>query len=294
MSSKVAEIISERFVEALSSGVVPWRRPWKSQRPYNLKSKSQYQGVNMLMLGLAGYTDPRWVTYKQATDLGGNIKKGEKGWPIVFFKMIPDKKHQPAEGERQRKIPLLRYTTAFNVEQTEGIELPELTYGKPIVSDEYVDDFIRACGIKAVTGPAPAYSVRTDTIILPPMESFTSKEGYYSTYFHELVHSTGHPGRLDRFSAETVNEMYGKEELIAEIGSSILRAELCVETPDEFEQSAAYLAGWISRLTDEPGLILWAASRAENGVNWLKDAVASNDQTPGMLDEFADEFVLEE
>lgn len=291
MSSKVAEIISERFVEALKAGTVPWRRPWKVQRPYNLKSKRQYQGVNMLMLGLAGYDDPRWVTYKQCTELGGTVRKGQKGWPVVFFKMIPDKSHTPAEGEQQRTIPLLRYTTAFNVEQTEGLELGEYSSDSVIVSDEYVSDFIRNTGIKVVSGATPHYSVRDDVVVLPPEEMFTSRESFLSTYLHELLHATGHPSRLDRFDMNTINDMYGKEELVAEIGSSILRAELGVETPDEFEQSAAYLAGWIKRLTDEPNLILSAARQAENGVEWLKSAAAANDNTPGMLEEFAEEVM---
>ncbi len=227
---KVYELITNRILEQLDKGIVPWKKPWKTQIPKNLITKKKYKGVNILMLSFTDYGSPYWLTCKQAKDLGGYVKPGEKGIPVVYwnFIKIKDENLEDSEDETEKTIPFLRYYTVFNAQQCENISIPE---------DKEIDfNQIEECEKTIIAMPEKpyikygiskaCYIPSMDTIKMPNENSFYSGEEYYSTLFHELIHSTGHIKRLNRKSINDITsfggEDYSKEELIAEIGASFL------------------------------------------------------------------------
>ncbi len=199
MSDSIYNIITERIMAALEQGTVPWRKPWSVTGgiPRNLVTGYPYRGVNPFMLNLAGFDSPCWLTYRQATSLGANVRGGEKGMPVIFWKWI-EARDCEASTDRDR-IPFLRYYTVFNVAQCEGISAPVIPGAAP--SHQRADTIIDNMHHKPeiVHGYAGAcYSPRFDQIRMPPKANFESEDRYYSTLFHELCHATGHESRLSR------------------------------------------------------------------------------------------------
>jgi antirestriction protein ArdC len=273
----VAEIITDRFIKALESGVIPWETPWKTCRPLNFTSKHEYSGINVWTLSLAGFSAPRWATFNQIKKAGGTIIKGSKPMPVIFYKIYTPAATALDPEPEERAI--LRYTQAYNYEQTEGIELDPLPDSRVVFGDSVVDRFIEGSQVQIESGPIAGYSSRRDVIVMPGAERFISQNAYYSTVFHEMVHSTGHKDRLDRFKdLESFGSgTYSMEEMVAEIGSSLLRAGFGIESRDAFDQSASYVSGWLSRLRDDPHLILTAARRAEDAVKYLNNMEEEDD-----------------
>jgi antirestriction protein ArdC len=219
LHASVYEIVTEQVIKQLESGVAPWRKPWRTLPPVNLISKKPYRGINVFLLALAGYGSQYWLTYRQAQAIGGNVRKGEHGSKIVFWKF--DKfETETADGEtEERKSAFLRFYTVFNLEQTEGLKAllaPSPTF--PIESAEAI-----AAGMP--NPPAfeqdarAAYIPSRDVVTMPSRRAFDSQAEYYSTLFHELSHSTGHAKRLAREGFDTPQEFgsepYAREELIA-------------------------------------------------------------------------------
>lgn len=277
MSEKVDayQIVTDRIIEQLESGTVPWAKPWRSvggHGPTSMQTGRPYQGINVLMLWLQshskGYTSPYWVTFKQAKERGGSVRKGEKATPIVFWRFIEKQEH----GETKR-IPFLRYYSVFNTEQCDGIEIPEV---------EPLPERDRIAAAEALQASMPHrpevkhggdrayYSPTLDYVQVPLMGQFVSSEAYYQTLFHELVHSTGHESRLGRkldgwqpFGSES----YSREELVAEMGAAFLCAEAGIE-PD-VPQSAAYIESWLKALKGDKKLIVTAASQAAKAAAYI-------------------------
>src|SRR5438093_1439379 len=202
MKADAYQVITDRVIALLEQGNIPWQKPWQSGdlMPRNLISKREYRGVNVFLLHAMSYQSPYWLTYKQAQELGGNVKRAEKACPVVFWKWLD----LDQNGERQR-IPFLRYYSVFNVGQCEGIpadKIPALNGGKrqhaPIVEAERVVDAMpKRPAIK--TGLDHAYySPSGDFVGMPAPEQFRSGEDFYNVLFHELTHSTGHESRLNR------------------------------------------------------------------------------------------------
>lgn len=278
----VYEVVTERMIELLDRGVVPWRKPWvDSDCPQNLVSRRPYHGINTFLLLSRGYESPFWLTFNQAKNYGGKVKKGEKSTIVVFWKMVPKRDEEEEnkddeEGEKEDLIPLLRYYRVFNVEQVEGIDdkIPEIeTYSfnsieaaERVVSEMPVPPHIDR-GAKA------AYYPTRDTILLPQKDKFAVEERYYSTLFHEMVHSTGHQSRLDRpevsHSTSFGSSDYCREELVAEMGASFLNAHAGIQTEQTEEQHAAYLQAWKQKLRDDNRLIVSAAGRAQKAANFI-------------------------
>lgn len=275
MSKALAyEKITARIIAALEAGTVPWRKPWKAgdQWPRNLKSKKNYRGINVWMLSLSEYSSPWWVTFKQAKSMGGKVRKGEKGTVVVFWKRL---KIKDKETEEDKIIPFLRYYYVFNVEQVDGLEekIPETKVRTPVeavaAADAIVDGYPAAPAIKN-GGVRASYSPLTDAVSMPPRDSFEGSERYYSTLFHELVHSTGHSKRLDRgLDSSFGSSNYSQEELVAEMGAAFLCGESSIETPEQSEQSAAYIANWLERLNSDSRLVVTAAAQAQRGVDHI-------------------------
>jgi antirestriction protein ArdC len=272
----VYDIVNERILELLDGGVNPWVQPWMqaARRPQqNLISRRPYRGVNTILLGFSPYASPYWLTYKQAAQLGGSVRKGEKSTRVVFWKVIEDK-DLSAEGKNKQR-PLLRYYSLFNAEQCEGIEVPEIPVVTPLAhqpiaaAEAIVAGMPNPPTINTPVGVNPHYRPATDTINLPPLGHFLSPEEYYGTLFHELVHSTGHASRLDRLTAASFGSTaYGREELVAEMGAAYLNglAGIFHETANN---SAAYLDSWRSLIKADKRAVVVAAGAAQKAVQWI-------------------------
>lgn len=264
------EEVTQKIVAALESGVAPWVRPWgvSGIAPRNYISKKPYQGINVLLTSMAGFSSPYWMSYKQAQAKGGQVRGGEKGTKIVYWKLF-DVEVRVTKGAvtrtEKQKRPFLRLSTVFNAEQIDGIDFPtpEVSEFDPIAEgDALIDNFTQECPIQ-YGGDSAYYSPPEDRIQLPTREQFESSDAFYGTAFHEMVHATGHESRLaregvvnhDRFGSER----YGKEELIAEMGSAFVSAELGIErtTP-----SAAYIAAWLENIRGDKKLVVQAAGKA--------------------------------
>ena len=195
----VYEIITDRIIDSMSKGIIPWRKPWVTNVPKNVISGKEYRGVNVLLLGSAPYESPWWLTFNQARSLGGCVKKGEKGTPVIFWKVY-GKETEEGGSEQDRRF-VLRYFTAFNVAQCDGVEAPATVSRpafNPIEECERIVNGFEAKPVIEHGGGRACYIPSLDRIQIPARESFTSAPEYYSTLFHELVHSTGAASRLGR------------------------------------------------------------------------------------------------
>jgi antirestriction protein ArdC len=247
------EIITNRIIEKMEQGYIPWRKPWKSQMPRNLVSKQPYHGINLLLLSMSEYDSPYWLTFNQAKKLGGSINKGERGTPVIFWKLLEVlEKEDDSEENKARTISYLQYSTVFNLHQTEGVARPSETIQvrEPLPACEKIAEGFkdRPETLHSISLSA-FYRVATDTVYMPPKRSFTSPKEYYSTLFHEYIHSTGHEKRLNRHAQENTNfdfgtKEYSREELVAELGSAFLCAEARIDN-SVIENNTAYLQSWL-------------------------------------------------
>jgi len=277
--ASVYDIVTERILTVLETGVVPWRKPWRTLPPANLLSKKHYRGINYFLLSLAGYGSQYWLTYRQAAALGGNVRKGEHGSKIVFWK-LEKCETETADGEtEERQSAFLRYYTVFNLEQTEGLKaLLALPPARPIESAEAI--------VAGMPNPPAfeqdfraAYVPSIDTVTMPSRTAFDSQAEYYSTLFHELTHSTGHAKRLAREGFDKPqmfgSESYSREELVAEMGSAMLCGVAGIEQATT-ANSAAYLKTWIARLKSDSKLIVSAASAAQKAADYIREESAKD------------------
>ena len=265
------ERITERIVTLLEQGTVPWHKPWKVNTglPRNLVSKKPYRGINVFLLMAMSYESPHWLTFRQAIQLGGNVKKGEKSCPVVFWKRM---KIEDTESSEPQKRPLLRLYHVFNAAQCEGLkDAPEevpMAVTKPA---EIVAKMPEPPAIKHGMTQA-FYSPTEDAVGMPERKRFDTEAGYFAALFHELVHATGHEKRLKRASIAERNgfgsDPYCKEELIAELGSAFLcgYADIVDRTIDN---SAAYLEGWLKQFQNDRTLIVYAAAQAQKAADFI-------------------------
>ena len=271
MNTKSYERITEQITALLAQGTVPWHKPWKVNTglPRNLVSKKPYRGINVFLLMAMSYESPHWLTFRQAIRLGGNVKKGEKACPVVFWKRMET---EDKESGEPKKAPLLRLYHVFNVTQCEGLKgAPEEIPMPATKPAEIVARMPQPPALKH--GMAQAfYSPSDDCVGMPERERFESEEGYYASLFHELIHSTGHEKRLNRGSITERNgygsDPYCKEELIAELGSAFLcgYADIVDRTIDN---SAAYLEGWLKQFQNDRTLIVSAAAQAQKAADFI-------------------------
>lgn len=272
MKKEQSEEIALKFIAQLEQGVVPWKKPWSPCLGVplrNHKSKRAYRGINTLILGIEqmihGYESPEWTTYKAASEMGGQVRKGEKGTHIVFWKPM---KVEDKESGKEKSVLLARLYTVFCTDQIDGIDwvAPERT-GEPIdVPDALAaiyDGYKDGPRLIHVDSDAAFYRPSTDTVSLPQLGQFSTIEGYAETYCHELTHSTGHASRLNRFEiGDHYNrDKYAKEELVAEIGASMLMQHAGID-PD-MPQMASYVGNWLKALNNDHSLIVKAAQAAQ-------------------------------
>jgi antirestriction protein ArdC len=267
------EIVTETIIKQLESGVAPWRKPWRTRTPVNLVSKKEYRGINIFLLAFQGHGSRYWLTYRQALSLGGNVKKGERGSKVVFWKIDEYRKQNGTTGEiENHKSVLLRYYTLFNAEQCEEIDSPDPV--PEICPIEQCESIVHSMSnAPALEQEAQAcYRPLIDTVGMPARSAFHSSEEYYSTLFHELTHSTGHASRVARDGIMNHNpfgsEDYSKEELVAEMGAAMLCGIAGIES-QTLGNSAAYVQSWINRLKSDSRLVVSAAAQAQKAADYI-------------------------
>lgn len=267
--------ISDKIVAAMEQGKLPWIKPWSGMggagMPRNAISRRAYSGANVTLLWLAseacGYTSNRWLTYKQAQEAGGNVKKGEKATMVVYASTFEKENDQ---GKKD-VIPFLKAFSVFALEQCEGLEglIEKPKALNPDQRDAETDAFMQASGADIRHGEGRAYyTSKDDYIMLPPFETFKSGVGYYETALHELVHWSGHEKRCNRqFGKRFGDKAYAAEELVAELGAAFMCAEFGY---DAVTQHAAYIQTWIDLIKDDPKAFITASSKASAAVEYLR------------------------
>lgn len=283
MKKSVAEIITEQIIERLEEGVIPWRKPWTPltgpHAPRNLITGKPYRGINTFILACQAFSCPYWLTYKQAREKGGNVRRGEKGTPVVFWNWV---EVEDAETGEDKNIPFMRHYTVFNLEQTEGIEAPTspIAIEKPFNPIQAAEDLIAAMPHRPEirhSGSRAYYKPYYDYVNMPPQETFHQEEGYYCTLFHEIGHSTGHSSRLSRKGVTECTSFasheYSKEELVAEMTAAFLCAETGI-VQTTIDNSAAYIQSWLRELNNDKSLVILAAGQAQKAVDFIMNRKA--------------------
>jgi antirestriction protein ArdC len=279
------QTITDQIITMLEAGVVPWRSPIlgrsKAGHPRNLNSGKEYRGVNVFLLAFTafvrGYGSSYWLTFNQAKERGGNIKKGEKSSMVAFWKQYET---TDKESGQPTTLPVMRYYSVFNAEQVEGIEIPDAVKFEPIdfkpieAAELIASGYAGGPAVQHDGGQQAFYRPATDSVHLPEQSRFASVEEYYSTLYHELSHSTGHSSRLDR-KLDTAPKPfgspdYGKEELIAEMSAAFLCSHAGIQ-PTIIENQAAYLSGWLKQLKSDKKLVVSAAGQAQRAADWVRN-----------------------
>ena len=284
--SDVYQRITDRIVAELEQGTRPWLKPWNAEHAAGRITRPlracgiPYQGINVIMLWseamAKGYAAPIWMTFRQAKELGGHVRKGETGSLVVYADRFCKTETDPETGQEvEQDIPFMKGYTAFNVEQIE--DLPAHFYAPaeprldPVERITHAETYFAATGADIRHGGNQAYyAVGPDYVQMPPFETFRDAESYYATLAHECTHWTRHPARLERdFGRKRWgDEGYAMEELVAELGAAFLSADLDL-TPEPREDHAAYIGSWLKVLKGDKRAIFTAASHAQRAADYL-------------------------
>lgn len=286
MKTDIYQRVTDQIVTELEKGLRPWLKPWNAEHAAGRISRPlrangvPYQGINILMLwGAAmdrGFAAPLWLTYKQAQELGGQVRKGEKGSQVVYANTITRTETNETTGEdEEQRIPFMKAYTVFNAEQVEGLPAHYYALAEPVLDpvarNERAEQFFAATGADIRTGGNQAcYMIGEDRVQMPPFEAFRDAESYYATLAHEMTHWTRHKSRLDRdFGRKRWgDEGYAMEELVAELGAAFLAADLDL-TPETRPDHAAYIGSWLKVLKDDKRAIFSAAAHAQRAADYL-------------------------
>ena len=282
--------VTDRIINLIEQGVAPWRCTWnKYGLARNYDTGHVYTGINMLFMNMTEHPVPYFMTFKQVKAKGGNIKKGSKAHRVYYYNvMFKDSNDNKISREQAEQIKqqggkvkvnsFLKYYNVFNVDDVEnlGIFIPEvkLNHNEKIEKCENIISSFKDAPKKVFENSDSAYyDPKRDIINMPDIKQFVISEEYYTTYFHELIHSTGHTKRLSRTGITEDNTFrskgYSKEELIAEMGASFLSAYADINYNDITENSAAYIKGWLSVLKEDKKFIFKAAAEASKAVNYI-------------------------
>jgi len=275
----VKENILDRLEEAIKNGEkFNWVKPWTgSIAPTNFKSKKRYNGINILLLPLGGY----YLTFKQIAEMGGKVNKGAKSYPIYYWNFVTKTVKNEKGEDEEKEYPIFKYYKVFHQDDITDIKFPEIEIKNEHTLNESCEDLLKKYSeivpMRFIEGSSNAYYYPNfDEIVLPDKSQFLDINEFYSTAFHESIHSTGHKSRLNRLSkdAKFGNKVYSKEELVAEIGASMLRAYFGIESKEVDKNTIAYLQGWISHIRENKSTeIVHAAQQAQKAVDFILDKV---------------------
>ena len=292
--------VTARIIDQMENGIIPWEKPWIAcGKAVSHATGKAYSLLNQMLLGRPG----EYLTFKQCQEAGGRVRKGEKAHMVVFWKWIEQEDEETGDsegaqatsgediypqprscdakrGSRSKGVPFLRYYNVFHIDQCEGVtakHTSEVRFPDGAetleAAQEVIYDYLSREGVKLShsEGDRAFYRPATDEVVLPIRKQFVSTAEYYSTVFHELTHSTGHPSRLNRLNLPSFfgTEDYSKEELVAEIGAAALVNHVGLETDHSFRNSAAYVQNWLQVLKDDKRFIVSAAGKAEMAVNLI-------------------------
>ena len=268
--------VTTKILSQLEAGIVPWVRPWKEGNhgnialPHNAKTRRAYSGINIPLLWMGGgaYAANGWLTYKQAQEMGGTVRKGERGTTVVYAdRFIP--KSEKDKGDDARFVWFLKAYTVFNVEQCDGIDAAPSAPAPTLPQmHDAADALITATGARIVVGGDHAfYAPHQDYIAIPPMPAYHDQINWYRTAFHELGHWTGHKDRLARdFSSRHGDYAYAAEELVAEMCAAFTCASLGIQPT---VRHADYIGNWIGAMQEDNKIIFKAASAASKAADYL-------------------------
>jgi antirestriction protein ArdC len=273
-------MVTDKILAALSKGTIPWQRPWRPADAQRSINGHVYRGMNQFLLQLEvdakGYTSPFWMTFEYASEHGWQVRKGEHATQVLLAKKVAYRDPDAEEGEGALKTFFsLRYYYVFNPDQVDGIEkLPTLPVFPEIEPLEECESIVKAMPNAPKIGhggDAAYYDRRADKVQMPPRKAFQQVQRYYSTLFHELGHSTGHPSRLGRHQeGDPVifgSKDYSKEELVAEMCAAFVCGHAGIDT--DIDQSAAYIKSWSQKLADNPRWLVSAASAAQKAADYI-------------------------
>ena len=274
----VYQLVTARIIELLEAGTIPWQKPWdESGVPMNVISKRPYRGINLWLLLSLNYERNLFLTWDQLKKIGGSVNQGQHGHIVVFWKQVNKVPEELDSNGKQKTTPMLRYYKVFNIAQCRDIPkelIPELLTETvdPILECEAIINMMPDSPLLIFTGKKAYYDVEKDHVVLPSLKRFKTSESYYSTLFHELVHSTGAEKRLGRKTitemAEFGSEPYSMEELIAELGASYLNSYTGI-LDKEIESSAAYISGWLDKFRGDKRFIISASGQAQKAVDLI-------------------------
>ena len=301
MPFDIYQNVTDQIIAMLEQGVVPWRSPilgrQKAGLPKNLESGKDYRGINSFLLAFTawanGYESSYWLTFNQAKQRKGHVRKGEESSLVIFWKQYETTDKETGEP---KNVPVLRYYRVFNVAQCEGIDAPDAAAFTPVdfkpidaaeaIAKGYADGPVIEHG-----GSRAFYRPSTDVVRLPEPTRFASAEEYYGTLYHELSHSTGHGKRLDRGLDTDPQPFgspdYGREELVAEMAAAFLCAHAGIE-PLTIENHAAYIGGWLKQLRQDKKLVITAAGAGQKASDWIRGHRGSAEETAPAVESVAD------
>lgn len=285
-NNKIYEMITEKIIEQLEQGVIPWHKPWfgTPDGPFSRSTGKPYSFINQVLLDKPG----EYLTFKQIQEAGGKLKKGTKGKQVVFFKPYKIEEKDDEGNTTEKTIPLLRYYTVFHIDDTEGVEplkKPECINNEPIeTAERIINNYINSSNapkfINNKLSDRAFYRPATDEVVVPMITQYENVEEYYSTAFHELTHSTLTESRCNRKSESSIaafgSEDYSKEELVAELGAASLVNISGIETEKSFNNSASYIQSWLEALRNDKKMITLAATKAEQAVDFILNAEPEN------------------
>lgn len=274
----IYQMVTDKIIAQLEAGTIPWQKSWsESGLPKNLLTKKAYRGINIMLLNTLGYSQNYFLTFDQVKAIGGSVKRGEKSQLVIFWRWIDVKVPDTTPPDQKKKQrPILRYYHVFNVAQCDNIPdnlmPPVKKENYPILAcDRMIEQMPDKPKLKR-GGNEAYYDPINDYISMPDIDSFTNSESYYSTFFHELIHSTGHKDRLNRQElvepTKFGTDQYSQEELIAEIGACNLKSYVGIVT-DDLKNSAAYIQGWLARLHHDKRFIIYASAQAQRATDYI-------------------------
>ncbi len=276
----IYKAVTDRILEQLRNGTIPWRKTWNTGIPRSLSTGKDYRGINVIILGMTTHSSRYWLTYREAIKQGGNVRKGERATPVVYWKWRTEdeKQKQRLKTGKEQVAPCVPFVSAvFNLDQVDGVERPAddvggTTDGPHQPAEAVFEVMPDKPGVAHSASYSPMYVPSLDEVRMPMTQQFENAQEYHAVFFHELVHSTGHEKRLNRIRVgqRFGSEDYSFEELVAEFGAAFLCSIAGIDNPKADGLHASYISEWAKVFEQDNRIILRAASAAQRAVDYIR------------------------